>query len=67
MGVNLGAALAALLAMVLPALAVAAPQQERPYSCRLLDDAERKCAFGACDQREISRLRRECLRDHGRP
>ena len=39
----------------------------RPYSCRLLDDAQRKCAFGACDQREIDRLRKECLRDGGRP
>jgi hypothetical protein len=39
----------------------------RPYSCRLLDDAERACAFGACDQRERERLRKECLRDGGRP
>jgi hypothetical protein len=40
---------------------------DRPYSCRLLDDAQRKCAFGQCDQREIDRLKRECLRDGGRP
>jgi hypothetical protein len=40
---------------------------ERPYSCRLLDDAQRKCAFGQCDAREIDRLRKECLRDGGRP
>jgi hypothetical protein len=40
---------------------------ERPYSCRLLDDAERACAFGQCDQRERERLRKECLRDGGRP
>ena len=39
----------------------------RPYSCRLLDDAQRKCAFGACDARETDRLRKECLRDGGRP
>jgi hypothetical protein len=58
----LGAALALLAAS--PTLA-APPAPERPYSCRLLDDTERKCAFGACDQRE--RLRRECLRDGGRP
>jgi hypothetical protein len=61
----IGAALA-LLAAASPALA-APPAPERPYSCRLLDDAERKCAFGACDQRERERLRRECLRDGGRP
>jgi hypothetical protein len=29
----------------------AAPPEQRPYSCRLLDAAERKCAFGACDAR----------------
>jgi hypothetical protein len=34
---------------------------QRPYSCKLLDDAERKCAFGQCDAREIDRLRRECF------
>jgi hypothetical protein len=34
---------------------------QRPYSCRLLDDAERKCAFGQCDKREIERLKKECL------
>jgi hypothetical protein len=48
-----------------PARAAEPPQ--RPYSCRLLDDSERKCAFGACDQRERERLRKECLRDGGRP
>jgi hypothetical protein len=61
----LGAALA-LLAAASPALA-AAPAPEGPYSCRLLDDAARKCAFGACDQRERERLTKECLRDGGRP
>lgn len=40
---------------------------ERPYSCRLLDDELRKCAFGSCDHRVIERLRKECLRDGGRP
>jgi hypothetical protein len=40
---------------------------QRPYSCRLLDDAERQCAFGQCDARLLERLRRECLRDGGRP
>ena len=62
----LGAALA-LLAAASPELA-APPAPERPYSCRLLDDAARKCAFGACDQRERDRdrLTKECLRDGGR-
>jgi hypothetical protein len=61
----IGAALA-LLAAAGPALA-APPAPERPYSCRLLDDAARNCAFGACDQRERDRLTKECLRDGGRP
>ena len=38
-----------------------------PYSCRLLYDEQKKCAFGACDGRVIERLKRECLRDGGRP
>jgi hypothetical protein len=63
------APLAALLALALlcAAASVGAADQTRPYSCRLLDDAQRKCAFGQCDQREIDRLRKECLRDGGRP
>ena len=60
----LGATLALLAGS--PALA-APPAPKRPYSCHLLDVAERQCAFGACDQRERERLRRECLRDGGRP
>jgi hypothetical protein len=60
--ITLSAAL--LLAMAAQA---APPEPPRPYSCRLLDDAERKCAFGQCDQRELARLRKECLRDGGRP
>ena len=51
-----------------PAIAApTAPQEERPHSCRRLDEAKRKCAFGACDMREIERLKKECLRDGGRP
>jgi hypothetical protein len=46
-----------------PALAA----QQRPYSCRLYDDEQRKCAFGSCDARTVDRLRNECLRDGGRP
>jgi hypothetical protein len=45
----------------------AAPESTRPYSCRLLDDEQRKCAFGSCDGRVVDRLRKECLRDGGRP
>jgi hypothetical protein len=64
------AALCMVLALTsaFPALAApAAPQEQRPYSCRLLDDAQRQCAFGACDKRVIDRLTKECLRDGGRP
>jgi hypothetical protein len=58
----------AISALLLIAVAVSAParaappEQQRPYSCRLLDDAQRKCAFGACGQRERDRLTKECLR-----
>jgi len=58
---------AALVALALAATAQPAPPPVRPYSCRLLDEAERKCAFGMCDKRELERLRKECLRDGGRP
>jgi hypothetical protein len=43
-----------------------APPNE-PYSCRLFADEQRKCAFGSCDQRTLERLKRECVRDGGRP
>jgi hypothetical protein len=54
------------------ALAIAASpalggENRRPYSCRLLDAEQRKCAFGSCDQRTVERLRNECLRDGGPP
>jgi hypothetical protein len=45
----------------------AGPEQGRPYSRRLLDDEQRKCAFGLCDVRTTERLRKECLRDGARP
>ena len=38
-----------------------------PYSCRLLDDEQRKYAFESCDARTIERLKCECLRDGGTP
>ena len=37
------------LALMSASSALAAPQPERPYSCRLFDDEQRKCAFGSCD------------------
>jgi hypothetical protein len=37
-----------------------------PYSCRLLYDEQKKCAFGSCDKRTLERLRNECLRAGGR-
>jgi hypothetical protein len=68
----------ALAALVIagPGPTRAAEPPQRPYSCLLLDDAERKCAFvtrdqrlilGQCDSLERTRLRKECLRDWGRP
>jgi hypothetical protein len=43
------------------------PAPREPYSCRLLYDEQRKCAFGSCDKRVVVRLTKECLRDGGRP
>ena len=46
----------------------AEPPPARPYSCRLLDDEQRKCAFDPhCDKRVVERLTKECWRDGGRP
>jgi hypothetical protein len=43
----------------------------RPYSYRMFEEAQKKCAansFGPCYvQHEVDRLRKECLRDGGRP
>jgi len=39
---------------------------QRPYSCRLYDDEQRKCAFGSYDARTVERLKHSCLRDGGR-
>jgi hypothetical protein len=55
------------LALVCAAATPAGAADQAPYSCRLYDDAQRQCAFGSCDQRLLDRLRRECLRDGGRP
>jgi hypothetical protein len=55
------------IALVAALPATAAEPLQRPYSCRLLDDEQRKCAFGPCDARTLDRLRKECLRDGGRP
>ena len=62
----------AVSALLVVAVAASAPArtagpEQRPYSCRLLDDEQRKCAFGSCDARTLNRLRNECLRDGGRP
>ena len=42
-------------------------ETQPPYTCGLLYDEQKKCAFGPCDQRVIERLRNECPRDGGRP
>jgi hypothetical protein len=55
------------LALVTTLPALAAPPEQRPYSCKLLDDEQRKCAFGSCDARTLDRLCKECPRDGGRP
>jgi hypothetical protein len=55
------------LALTLAASAPAFARSDPPYSCRLLYDEQKKCAFGSCDKRVIERLTKECLRDGGRP
>jgi hypothetical protein len=51
--------------VAVPALAPRANENQRPFSCRLLTDEQKKCASGNCDQRTTDRLWRECLRDGG--
>ena len=58
------------LLFVLALVAVPVPtsqanENQRPFSCRLLSDEQRKCASGSCDARTVERLKRECLRDGG--
>jgi len=36
---------------------------QRPYSCRLYDNEQKKCALGSCDHRTVDPLKR----DGGRP
>jgi hypothetical protein len=55
------------LSVTLAAPAWATDPLKEPYSCRLYQDEQRKCAFGSCDRRAVERLRNECLRDGGRP
>ena len=55
----------ALAIAAMPVLAPLANENQRPFSCRLLTDEQKKCAFGSCDQRVVERLKRECLRDGG--
>jgi hypothetical protein len=45
----------------LPVQASSAPHE--PYSCRLYVDTHRQCAFGSCGDRQLHRLKQECLRD----
>jgi hypothetical protein len=54
-----------LMLVAVPALAPRANENQRPFSCRLLTDEQRKCALGNCDPRVIERLKRECLRNGG--
>ena len=50
-----------LLAVVLLAVAVSivparGDEPQRPHSCRLLDDEQKNCAFGSCDNRTVERF-----------
>lgn len=61
-----------LVALAVAAVATAAaadsPPPREPYSCRQYHEAERNCgAFGNCDAKILERLKRDCLRDGGRP
>jgi hypothetical protein len=56
-----------ILALALAVSPAHAADQEPPYSCRLLYDEQKKCAFGSCNKQVIDRLTKECLRDGGRP
>jgi len=62
-------AIAAVLAVILTwSPAARGAESPPPYSCRLLYDEQKKCAFDPhCDKRVIERLTKECLRDGGRP
>ena len=61
-------ALALLASPVPSAMAAGADSREPLYYCRVLCDEQKKCAFDPhCDQQVIERLKRECLRDGGRP
>jgi hypothetical protein len=54
-----------LLVLALVAVPVPAPQaneNQRPFSCRLLTDEQKKSASRSCDQRTIERLWREPAR-----
>jgi hypothetical protein len=55
----------ALALAAMPVLAPLANENQRPFSCRLIADEQRKCTRESCDQQVIERLKRECLRDGG--
>jgi hypothetical protein len=57
----------ALVLVAAPAWTAQDTTRSAPYSCRLLYDEQKKCAFGSCDKRVIERLTKECLRDGGGP
>jgi hypothetical protein len=46
---------------------IAQVETQRPYSCRLLDDEQRKCAFGSCDARTIERPSASACATAGHP
>jgi hypothetical protein len=55
------------LALMVAIPVIAAEPERRPYSCRLFDDEQRKCAFGPCDKRVVDRLKMNaCAMEDGR-
>jgi hypothetical protein len=52
------AVLIVLTLAAVPVLAPRANENQRPFSCRLLTDEQRKCAFESWDQKLIERLNR---------
>jgi len=68
LGVLIVLALGLLFAVLLHYLPPAhgAEPQQRPYSCRVLAEEQRKCTVGPCNKRAIERLGKECRRDRRR-
>ena len=51
----------ALLAVALSIVPARGDEPQCPYSCRLLDDEQKNCVFGSCDNHELAEI---ILRQH---